>query len=198
MVDLWHARSHRPGAGRLSCLGHDLSDAGPRRRAKAARACSGAAWRALSAGGGGGGAGGGDDAVLAQAAAVARTHAAQLLVIHVVEGFGAEFHGPEAADQESRSDREKISALATHLRSGGLSVESVLGYGNPADELVRIAGEHGLDLLVLGTHGHRFLADLALGRTVSPLLHRLTIPVLVVPSRADASASPKSMGGSDG
>ena len=141
---------------------------------------------------------GGDDAVLAQAAAVARTHAAQLLVIHVVEGFGAEFHGPEAADQESRSDREKITALATHLRSGGLSVESVLGYGSPADELIRIAGEHGLDLLVLGTHGHRFLADLALGRTVSPLLHRLTIPVLVVPSRTDASASPKSMGGSDG
>ena len=32
------------------------------------------------------------------------------------------------------------------------------------------------------THGHRFLADLALGQTVTPVLHRLNIPVLVVPN----------------
>jgi manganese transport protein len=126
---------------------------------------------------------GGDDAVLAQAAAVARAHHARLHLIHIVEGFGADFHGPEAADQESRVDRERISQLAHHLRSDGLQVDGVLGYGKPADELVRIARDQELDLLVLGTHGHGFLADLALGRTVSPVLHRLTIPILVVPSR---------------
>ena len=35
----------------------------------------------------------------------------------------------------------------------------------------------------MGTHGHRLLADMALGQTVSPVLHRLTIPILVVPTR---------------
>jgi manganese transport protein len=133
---------------------------------------------------------GGDDAVLAQAAAVARAHNARLHVIHIVEGFGADFHGPEAADQESRIDRERISQLADYLRSDGLQVDGVLGYGKPADELVRIAREQELDLLVLGTHGHGFLADLALGQTVSPVLHRLTIPILVVPSRTPTPRGP--------
>jgi manganese transport protein len=131
---------------------------------------------------------GGDDAVLAQAAALARVHGAQLIVMHVVEGFGADFHGPAAADQESRSDQERITELADHLRLDGLLVDAILGYGKPADELVRIAREQQLDLLVLGAHGHRFLADLALGQTVSPVLHRLTIPILVVPSRSDVAS----------
>jgi manganese transport protein len=137
---------------------------------------------------------GGDDAVLAQAAMVARANHATLVTIHVVEGFGADFHGPAAADLESQRDRTRISELADHLRSCGLHVEAALGYGKPADELVRIAREQELDLLVLGTHGHGFLADLALGQTVSPLLHRLTIPVLVVPSRPAADRPIKSAG----
>jgi manganese transport protein len=124
-----------------------------------------------------------DDAVLAQAVAVARANGARLLAIHVVEGFGADFHGAAAADQESRRDRERIAELASHLRADGLETEGILGYGKPADELIRLAYDKELDLLVVGTHGHGFLADLALGQTVAPVLHRLTIPVLVVPSR---------------
>jgi manganese transport protein len=97
--------------------------------------------------------------------------------------MGAEYHGAAADDEESRSDRSRMQDLVLHLRKEGLSAEGVLGYGSPPDELVRISQEQHLNLLVLGTHGHRFLADLALGQTVSPVLHRLNIPVLVVPQR---------------
>ncbi len=125
-----------------------------------------------------------DDDVLAQAADLARAHQAQLVPIHVVEGFGAAFHGPATDAAESRSDRLRIQELADHLRQHGLTARGVLGYGKPADEITRIAREQHLDLLVVGSHGHRLLADLALGQTVAPLLHRLNIPVLVVPSRS--------------
>lgn len=125
-----------------------------------------------------------DRAVLAQAAEVARLHGAALVVVHVVEGVGVDLYGSESDAQESRSDRGRMAQLTEHLRQRGLEAQGVLGYGNPAEQLVRIAKEQGLDLLVLGTHGHRLLADLALGRTVSPVLHKLTIPVLVVPTRA--------------
>jgi manganese transport protein len=136
---------------------------------------------------------GGDDPVLAQAAALARSHAAQLVAIHVVEGLGAAYYGPATDDQESRSDRRRMEKLVRHLQTDHLKAEGVLGYGDPAEELVRVALEQRLDLLVLGAHGHRFLADLALGQTVSPVLHRLKIPVLVVPSRPpDGSQMTKS------
>ncbi len=125
---------------------------------------------------------GGDTAVLTQAAALARLHQAPLLLLHVVEGPGADYYGSATDDQESRTDRQRISELVKHLQAEGLHAEGELGYGEPAAELVRIARERKLDFLVLGTHGHRFFADLALGRTVSPVLHRLQIPILVVPT----------------
>jgi manganese transport protein len=121
--------------------------------------------------------------VLAQAAALARLHGAEVVVLHVVEGTGAAYHGPATDDQESRADRTRLAELVEHLRAGGLKARGVLGYGDPAAEVVRISQQQGFDLLVLGAHGHRFVADLALGQTVAPVLHRLTIPVLVVPTR---------------
>jgi manganese transport protein len=131
-----------------------------------------------------------DADVLARAADLARVHQAQLVPIHVVEGFGAAFHGAATDAAESRSDRVQIQKLADHLQQHGLTVQGVLGYGNPADEIIRIAREQHLDLLVVGSHGHRLLADLALGQTVAPLLHRLNIPVLVVPSWLDSPPLP--------
>jgi manganese transport protein len=122
-----------------------------------------------------------DDAALAQAGAIAHAHGAVLVPIHVVEGFGAAYHGPQTAGQESERDREQMAELAEFLRRDGLEVAGALGFGKPADELVRIAQERKLDILVMATHGHGFLADLALGDTVAPVLHRLAIPVLVVP-----------------
>jgi manganese transport protein len=126
---------------------------------------------------------GADDEVLAQAAALARSHQAEMVVVHVVEGPAAQTYGPAADDRESRDDRKRMAELVAHLRGEGLRAEGVLGYGVPAEQLTRVAREKGFDLLVLGTHGHRFLADMALGQTVAPVLHRLTIPILVVPTR---------------
>jgi manganese transport protein len=129
----------------------------------------------------------GDGPVLAHAAQLARVHAAPLVLLHVVEGTGARVFGAETADQESREDREAMTGLVSHLRQTGLQAEGALGFGDPPEELVRLAIEQKLDLLVLGTHGHRFFADLALGETVAPVLHRLPIPVLVVPGSGSDS-----------
>jgi manganese transport protein len=125
-----------------------------------------------------------DSAVLAQAVSLARSHAAQLIPIHVVEGLGADYYGAASDDHESRTDRARMEQLVDHLRNENLRVDGVLGYGKPVEELVRIAGEQQLDLLVVGTHGHGFFADMALGQTVAPVLHKLKIPVLAVPTRA--------------
>jgi manganese transport protein len=130
----------------------------------------------------------GDEAVLTQAAALARGHGAEVVLLHVVEGTGADIYGPAADDLESRSDRARIGALAQHLRNQGLSARAALGYGEPFKELLRLAGEEQLDLLVVGTHGHRLLGDLALGQTVAPLLHRSTVPILVVPTAPRGSS----------
>jgi manganese transport protein len=123
-----------------------------------------------------------DIVVLGHAIDLAIRHHARLLLLHVVEGPGATLHGPATAAREAVQDRQEMARLTEHLRQQGLKVEGVLGYGSPPNELIRLARSRNLDLLVLGSHGHRFLADLALGETVAPILHQLTIPILVVPA----------------
>jgi len=52
------------------------------------------------------------------------------------------------------------------------------------DQLARLVDVHSPDLLVLGSHGHRGVADLVHGTTVERLRHRVKVPVLVVPATA--------------
>lgn len=135
-----------------------------------------------------------DAPILGHAVSLARLHGSSLLIIHVVEGTGAAVYGAETADRESEKDRVAMAKLVEHLREAGLEASGTLGYGSPPAELVRLANERGLDALVLGAHGHGLLGDLALGHTVSPVLHQLAIPVLVVPQ---ASRRERAQGGSD-
>ena len=62
----------------------------------------------------------------------------------------------------------------------GLRVETHLGYGEPAEEIIRWANESKLDLLVMGTHGHRFPQDALFGATATRVRHKLRIPVFMV------------------
>ena len=140
-----------------------------------------------------------DAAVLERAAALARSDRAQLILIHVVEGPVAAFYGAETDDKESRSDRRQMTESdRASPAAKGLNVQECSATATRLEELVRIASEKQLDLLVMGTHGHRLLADLALGQTVAPLLHQLAIPILVVPNVArDSSTAIRKVSGID-
>jgi manganese transport protein len=121
-----------------------------------------------------------DRAILAQAIPLARQHQADLVLIHVAEGMGPRFWRNESADEEVRSDSGYLERLQSELTALGMRVEVHLGFGEPAREIVRLAESTGLNLLVLGTHGHRFPQDLLFGATATRVRHRLKIPVFMV------------------
>ncbi len=126
-----------------------------------------------------------DAAPLAEAIAMARAHKAQLLLLHVVEGVGGQWHGPDAADAEQRADEKYLHDLAVmlndDLRDDGLpAVMPVLGYGVVPKELIRMVQEQKLDMLVVGGHGHHRVADVFHGETIDAVRHGVTIPVLSV------------------
>ncbi len=121
-----------------------------------------------------------DERVLSHALPLARQHDATLYLFHVVEGAGSTVFGADAFDAETRHDEEYLNQLAAALNHRGVEVEIFLGYGEVAKELIRMAHEQEIDLLVMGGHGHRGLSDLIFGSTISPVRHGLEIPVLVV------------------
>jgi manganese transport protein len=125
-----------------------------------------------------------DAPMLAEAIALARTHNATLLLMHVVEGVGGQYHGPSADDLERRADQSYVEQLALRLRAdlnGAVgAIEFALGYGDVQRELVRLARLHKLDVLVMGGHGHRGVMDLLRGTTIDGVRHSLKIPILAV------------------
>jgi manganese transport protein len=126
-----------------------------------------------------------DASMLAEAVSLAKSHHAELLLMHVVDGVGGTWYGIQTGDSESREDEIYLEALVHRLRSElpeqeVPAVDAVLGYGDPSTELVNIAREKGVDLVVMGGHGHRGLLDLVYGQTISTVRHDLKIPIVTV------------------
>jgi manganese transport protein len=126
-----------------------------------------------------------DAAMLAEAVALAINHRAELVLLHVVDGVGGTWYGAQTGDLESRDDAAYLDTLAVRLREelrgqGVPSVDTALGYGDASTEIVNITRQKGIDLMVLGGHGHRGLLDLLYGQTISTVRHGLDIPVVAV------------------
>ena len=93
---------------------------------------------------------------------------------------GPDVGGPCAPYRQS----ERLELYRNELAELGVEATYDLGFGEPVDQLARLVDVHSPDLLVLGSHGHRGVADLVHGTTVERLRHRVKVPVLVVPATA--------------
>jgi manganese transport protein len=126
-----------------------------------------------------------DAQMLGYAVGLARQHKAELVLIHVVEGAGGQYHGQQAGDAEARADEQYLADVVRRLRrelshADVPSIRSVMGFGDIRREIVRLVGEHEVDLLVLGGHGHSGIGDVIHGSTFTGVRHGVNIPVLTV------------------
>ena len=130
----------------------------------------------------------GDAEVVSAALSMARSHRARLTLIHIVDSPGAAVYGPESRSLHGTEDEAYLEELAREIEAHGLRVEFLLRYGTPADEMVKAVAETDVDLLVLGSHGHRGVADLIYGKTVTSLRHAVELPMLIVRTRGHEKA----------
>jgi manganese transport protein len=121
-----------------------------------------------------------DTAIVGRALSLAKAAGALLTLIHVTDSAPAQFYSSDAYDEHTRDDEQYLLEIATEVRAAGVAVEIALPQGDPSKELIRFAESHGVDMLVMGSHGHRLIGDLLWGQTVDPVRHRVGIPVLVV------------------
>jgi len=59
--------------------------------------------------------------------------------------------------------------------------------GKPPDEILRVAREEGMDLIVMGTHGRTGLRHVLLGSVAEAVVRAAPCPVLTIRDRATAS-----------
>lgn len=82
-----------------------------------------------------------------------------------------------------RRDTERhIHNWVTPLTDAGVAVEAVAEANlNPADGLLGVASARSADLLVLGTRGAGGFLDLRFGGVAMKVLHRASLPLVLVP-----------------
>lgn len=140
------------------------------------------------------------EAVLRLAAEQARAFNAHLYLVHVAApepGFVGYDAGPQSVrDNVAKHIRERhreIQAMAEEVRADGLNVTALLLRGSTVKALLAESDRLGVDLIVLGSHGHGLMYRVLLGSISQAVLQKSTIPVLLVPHGVEPapSAGPK-------
>lgn len=129
------------------------------------------------------------DAALDFARAIAENFGASLHLLHVFEdplatgAFGAEAYAPippatrDALIEDAAARLAHRLPPADELRYGG-TTEIVGGVSAPT--IVEYARKHGVDLIVMGTHGRTGMAHLLMGSVAERVVRCAECPVLTV------------------
>jgi nucleotide-binding universal stress UspA family protein len=76
--------------------------------------------------------------------------------------------------------REKLAEATLHLKESGIEFSVDTVEGPAAEAILRVAEVAGCDLIVMGSRGLGMVQGLLLGSVSYRVLHRATIPVLIV------------------
>ena len=120
---------------------------------------------------------------------LAHTFDATLHVLHAVVDVVAispvtALYGPEHAgvlvnmDEDSRARLRAL--LLSRTDAPPSTVEVVVRSMSPANAILEYAAEHGIDFIVMGTHGRSMVAHLLLGSVTETVVRSAACPVLTV------------------
>jgi nucleotide-binding universal stress UspA family protein len=132
---------------------------------------------------------------VALAVSLAQDSAGRLLLQHVLEGLPEEEprlsrHFDVAAFRRMREEeaRAQLATLVPYEGAAAWTLETIVSSGKPYREILHVAAERGVDLIVLGVQG-RGPIDLALfGSTTHQVLLRAECPVLTAGPSARISS----------
>ena len=126
---------------------------------------------------------------LPYAAAIARAANATVICMNVVEplvpavgytGMAEAMPIAEMNEQMEDSAERELPDVLSSEEFHGLKVEEVIGHGDAAAEIVRIADERQVDLIVISSHGRTGLGRIIFGSTAEAVVRHARCPVLVV------------------
>ena len=126
-----------------------------------------------------------DETILVHIRKLAQLTYAQLVLVHVADGFAARLQDQLnlADSEEIKEDQAYLDRICAGLQKEGFRVKAVLVHGKePADGILSVAKAEGCDLIAMATHGHLFIEDVILGSVADKLRHHTGIPILMIRS----------------
>jgi nucleotide-binding universal stress UspA family protein len=88
--------------------------------------------------------------------------------------------GPTTQRGLEEAERRALQEVADAATKVGVAVETRLVTGIPSEDIVRIAKELSVDLIIMGTHGRTGVSHALLGSVAEKVVQQAPCPVLVV------------------
>jgi len=114
-------------------------------------------------------------------------------VLHVVPGPGKAHSAidaylgrplPHASQEDVEMARASLRDLVASCAPRGIVPTLIVEPGDPASAIVRVAAQAPADLIVIGTRGHRGIAEVALGSVAHKVITCAGCPVLTLGGHA--------------
>ena len=137
---------------------------------------------------------------LSYAASLARTFGASIICLHVIEpmvptvgysGMTEPLPIADISDQLEDSAERELPKIAECEECAGLEVEELIVHGEAASEIVRVAKDRKVDLIVVSSHGRTGWGRIIFGSTAEAVVRHASCPVLVVKPSQDEPGSSK-------
>ena len=107
-----------------------------------------------------------------------------ILEIRIYDTVEAEVPAPilmEIREKARDAARKYLAGVESRLAAEGIKVKTVALDGKQAaDAITDYANKNGVDMIVLGTHGHTELKKMMLGSVTLEVLHDSHVPVLLI------------------
>lgn len=126
---------------------------------------------------------------LEYAMTLAKKLQARLTLAHVV--YLPKMVEVDIAPYQEQLEAGAMQAMETNLKrvqDAGLEVDIVTVHGVPFREIVELARDRDVDLIIMGTHGHTGLQHVFLGSVAEKVVRLAPCPVLVVRQPAETRA----------
>ena len=99
----------------------------------------------------------------------------EVILLHVIDTDSMEAE-EEALDQKHE---EKLASIKKELQVSGFTVTVRVVFGIPSEEIIRVAEEEMVSLIILGSHGKGYIKSQYLGSTTFDVLRLSQIPLLI-------------------
>src|SRR5689334_12404587 len=78
-----------------------------------------------------------DRTILDHIRPLAKEMHSRLVLLHVADGWTARTYGEHAVSPEIDEDRQYLAKIKTELEAEGISTDTELAFGNPANEIIK-------------------------------------------------------------
>ncbi len=118
----------------------------------------------------------------------AKEYGAKLYILHVIEDVQYLANAymfdvpimPSFADVEQNRLKEMQEFIDTHVKDKDIQIEKVVRRGRPFIEIIEMARDENIDLIVTATHGRGGLEHVVFGSVAERVVRKAPCPVLSI------------------